>query len=123
MNKPTILYVDDEPTNLMLFEALLEDDYTVLTAMSGAHGLEIINERNDIQVVFSDMKMPGMNGIDFINKAFNILPNIPYYIVTGFEINNEIQNALDTGIIQKYFKKPVMMDEISKEIKAVLNNN
>ena len=116
MTKPTILYVDDEPVNLMLFEANMEDEYNILTAENGESGLETIQSTKNISLVFSDMRMPGMDGLEFIEKATHLSPNIKYYILTGFEITNQIQRALDVGLIRKYFKKPFDMDKLKKEI-------
>ncbi|MFO7864771.1 MAG: response regulator [Salinivirgaceae bacterium] len=122
MNKPTILYVDDEAVNLELFEANLEDQYTVLTADNALTGLGIISENKDIKVVISDMKMPQMNGIEFIKKATLISPETTFYILTGFDITDEIQKALDTDLIQKYFRKPFNMNDISSEIWRTLKS-
>jgi two-component system response regulator (stage 0 sporulation protein F) len=52
----------------MLFKANLSRQYEVLTAPDGESGLTILNNNTDIQVVLSDMKMPYMNGIEFIAK-------------------------------------------------------
>jgi two-component system response regulator (stage 0 sporulation protein F) len=65
----TILYVDDEQVNLRIFEINFRKRYNVITAVSGEQGLEKLEENGDIIVVVSDMKMPGMNGIEFIKKA------------------------------------------------------
>lgn len=121
MNKTKILYVDDESINLMLFEANLEKKYHILTANDGLLGLDIIKSVDGIKVVISDMKMPFMNGLEFIHRAKKISPHICYYILTGFEITDEIQHALNTGIIRRYFKKPFNMNEISSEIEIVIN--
>ena len=121
MKKPKILYVDDEPINLMLFEANLEKKYQIMTAVDATKGLEIISENSDIRVVVSDMKMPVMNGIEFVRRAREMSAGISYYILTGFEITDEIQLALDTGLIRRYFKKPFNINEISSEIEVVIN--
>jgi len=118
-----VLYVDDERLNLMLFAAHLEKRYKVLTANNGADGLLILKENSDIRVVVSDMKMPHMNGIEFIKKAMEIAPDAVFYILTGFEITQEIQQALDEGLIRKYFRKPFDIKEISVEIEKGLGNN
>ena len=70
----------------------------------------------DICVVVSDMKMPGMNGIEFIKEAKEKYPRICYFILTGFEITKEITRALDDKLINNYFKKPFNMDEIESSI-------
>lgn len=118
-----VLYVDDERLNLMLFEAHLDKRYKVLTADSGEDGLAILKENSGIRVVVSDMKMPQMNGIEFIKLALEIAPDTSFYILTGFEITKEIQRALDEGLIRKYFKKPFNIKEISAEIDKGLGIN
>ena len=123
MNKPKILYVDDEPINLALFEAHLEKKYQVFKASNGKAGLKIMESNPDIKVVFSDMKMPYMNGIEFIKEAVKVISECVFYILTGFEITNEIQHSLDSGLIRKYYGKPIDMREIMNEIEAVISNS
>lgn len=124
MDKVKVLYVDDEITNLMLFEANLEEKYTILTADNGFNGLDILSKNDDVKVVISDMKMPRMSGLEFIKRAVKIAPFIDFYILTGFEITDQIQEALDSGLIRKYFRKPFNLNEISSEVdKALANDN
>lgn len=116
MGRISILYVDDEPINLMLFERIFYKRYNVLTVESGFKGLEVLKEKPDIEMIISDMKMPHMNGIEFITRAKALYPDIQYYILTGYEITNQIQEALDNGLILKYFRKPFDITEIEKTI-------
>ena len=68
--KTTILYVDDEEINLFIFEQTFQDDYKVFTANSGEEGLkQLDNHAESILVVISDMRMPNMNGVEFITQA------------------------------------------------------
>ena len=67
--KHVILYVDDEPTNLLLFKIHFQKKYTVLTGNSGSDGLALLHSNPEVVVVVSDMKMPGMNGIEIIKAA------------------------------------------------------
>lgn len=101
-----ILYVDDEKINLLLFERNFKDKYHVLVAEDGAKGLEILALNCDVDMIISDMKMPGMNGLEFICKVKERYPDKKCYILTGFEITEEISNALATGLIVEYFSKP-----------------
>ena len=122
MSKPKILYVDDEIINLQLFIFNLEDRYTVLTAENGIDGLRLLSDNPDTKVVISDMKMPMMHGIEFIKKAKEKYPEIKYFILTGYDINSEIQEALDSELIIDCFIKPFKMDKIDAEIKKVINS-
>ncbi len=111
-----VLYVDDEQINLLLFEANLKDKFEIITAESGNDALKVIIENKNIDVVISDMKMPFMNGVEFIKKAKLELPNAQYYILTGYGMTDEIKDALDSGLILKKFDKPFNIIEIFNEI-------
>lgn len=113
-----ILYVDDEIINLELFKLHLMVKYEVLTAADGEMGLDLMEQHPDLKVVISDMKMPKMDGLQFIIQAKDKLPEINYYLLTGYEVSREIESALDRGLISQYFKKPFDIDEIDHEIQA-----
>jgi two-component system response regulator (stage 0 sporulation protein F) len=121
MNHPiTILYIDDEPINLMLFDINFKRDYNVITAATGNEGLEKLRSFHNIKVVVSDMNMPGMNGIEFIIKAKADHPQNIYYILTGYDITKEIADALNDKIILNYFRKPFNIKEIKASIEKDL---
>ena len=113
----TILYVDDEEMNLTLFEMSFQNMYTVISAISGEEGLlKLQDYKDDIIVVISDMRMPNMNGIEFIKEARKEHLNIAYFILTGFDYNDEIDDALNTNLIQKFFTKPFKIKEIQQAV-------
>ena len=111
-----ILYVDDESINLKLFEINFNRKYDVVTASDGFTGLIALEKNTDIAVIVSDMKMPNMNGVEFIKKAKEIYPEKKFFILTGFEITEEILHALETNLILRYFSKPFNFNEIDKVI-------
>lgn len=115
-----ILYVDDEPNNLILLAKLFRKKYNVLQAISGEEGLEVLAGNPDVKVVISDMNMPGMNGIEFISKAKTRYPEVRYFVLTGYTISPEITFAMESGIIAKYFSKPFNIKEIDESINDVL---
>ena len=118
--KPKILYVDDEIVNLQLFQLIFSNKYEVFTAENGLKGLELLDNNHNVSIVISDMKMPFMNGIEFIQKSKAKYQKISYFILTGYEITNEIQEALNLGLIVKYFRKPFNKSEIDSEIELAL---
>jgi len=118
----TVLYVDDEPINLMLFKTMLEKKYKIITSESGSGGLDELTANTDINIVISDMRMPNMNGLEFIKVAKEKYPNIIFCILTGYEITDEILLALDNKLIHKYFQKPFNMIEIDNAITHLLGN-
>ena len=84
-----VLYVDDEPINLELFEISYQRDFNILKSSSGKQALTIINEQQ-VDVVVTDLKMPVMNGIDFIKKVKEINKNMNCILLTGYYENNII---------------------------------
>ncbi len=112
----TVLYVDDEIMNLKLFEVNFREKYNILTALDGFSGLEVMDKNPDIQLIISDMRMPRMNGIEFIKKVKEKYPNKECFILTGFDITEEITEALESGLIDKYFRKPFDMKEMEEAL-------
>ncbi|HEX2976256.1 MAG TPA: response regulator [Bacteroidales bacterium] len=121
-DKPLILYVDDEFINLKLFEVKFGSSYNIITAAEGDKGLELISSFPGVRIVISDMKMPGMNGIEFITRARERVPKADFFLITGYELNDEISCACKSGLIRKFFCKPINFNEISFEICEALNS-
>jgi response regulator RpfG family c-di-GMP phosphodiesterase len=120
-DKVKILYVDDEEINLELFKYNFMEKYEVLTCCCGSNGLECLKKNKDVKIVISDMRMPNMNGLEFIQKAKELYNDKKFYILTGFDITPEIQNALDTNLILGYFRKPFNIKQIEKAIDKAIN--
>lgn len=115
-NQISVLYVDDEPINLKVFELGLRNRFTIHTALSGFEGLEILRKEPDIMAVVSDMRMPAMDGLEFIEAAKKEFPNLVYFIYTGYGIGDRIAQALDDKLLQNYFRKPTSFNDIAATI-------
>ena len=115
-----VLVIDDEQINLELFALVFKKKFNIVTAQSGYEGLEKLDSNRNISIVISDMKMPEMNGIEFIKNAKSKFENLKCFILTGFEITEEIANALNEKLINKYFKKPFNSKEIEKTINQIV---
>jgi two-component system, response regulator, stage 0 sporulation protein F len=120
MSKLKLMYVDDEVMNLQLFELNFNKHYEVITAESGIGALKLLEKHLDTVIVISDMKMPLMTGLEFIKKAKEKYSTIKFYILTGYDITDEIIEALDSKLILKYFRKPFNFNEIDNELKSLL---
>lgn len=120
-NKLKLLYVDDEPLNLYIFESNFGKKFNVITGISGFEGLTQLKENPEIKIVVSDMSMPVMNGLEFIRKAKGEYPDISFFILTGYDITEDIQKALDEGLINRYFRKPLNAKEISLSIEETFS--
>ena len=112
--------MDDEKVNFQLFELNFNRKYDLITAGSGISAIIVLAEHLDTQIVISDMKMPIMTGGEFIKKAKVKYPGIKYFILTGNDITDEIQEALDSKLILKYFRKPFEIKEIDNAIMTAL---
>lgn len=120
MDKPRLLYVDDEPANLFLFEIAFADLYDLILAENGEEGLKMVSENQDISAVISDMKMPRMNGLEFLEEVKDINQDLRRFILTGYGLTPEIQQAIDDGIVIECFSKPFDLELIDQKIKDVL---
>jgi two-component system response regulator (stage 0 sporulation protein F) len=120
-NKPKILYVDDEEINLHLFQINLNKHFEVIIANNGSKGLEILETNHEIKLIASDMKMPSMDGMEFIKKAKHIYPNLPFFLLTGFDITPQINEAINSQLIHAHLKKPFDIAEIQSTFHKALD--
>jgi response regulator RpfG family c-di-GMP phosphodiesterase len=63
-----LLYVDDEPDNLRIFELTFRREFEILTATSADEGMRLLND-NPVAVVLSDQRMPGVTGVEFLSRV------------------------------------------------------
>jgi len=115
-----ILFIDDEPINLQLFEIVFGSKYPTSLALSGKTGLEMLASSTSIRVVLCDMKMPVMNGLEFTSRAKELYPDLHIYILTGYLISQEMREAIKDGLIEGYLNKPFEREEIEKALDGVL---
>lgn len=103
--KRDILYVDDEPDNLVVFEAAFEDDFKIWSATSGSEALEILEERA-IPVVVSDQRMPAMTGVELFSIMRRRYPHVQRIILTGYIDPDSMIDAINQGQAFHFVKKP-----------------
>jgi len=111
MTMYSILVVDDEPNYLIVLSELLKDEgFEVFTAADGLSGLRIV-EAVDLDIVVTDMQMPGMNGLELLNKVKEKNPDLPIVVITAFaEVDKAVQ-AMQAGAFN-YLAKPFSNDEL-----------
>lgn len=114
--KLKILYVDDEPINATVFRINFKNDFKVILSSSGKEALGKIDSEKDIDVIVSDFKMPGMNGVEFIREATERFGPRPSMILSGYDQDPEIDDALEDGSILDFFKKPMDIEKIRESI-------
>ena len=103
--KFAILYVDDEETNLRIFKNTFHRKYFIHTATNALEGIEILNKEK-IDLIISDQRMPGMSGVEFFKQTLKTNPGINRILVTGFTDFNALQSAINEAKIFRYIQKP-----------------
>ncbi len=99
-----ILLVDDEPLVRMGTALLLEElDHRVIQASTGAEGLQLLAENDDIEIIITDFRMPDMDGLEMIELARQARPNIKAVLMTGYSPDDERFSALNFPKISKPF--------------------
>lgn len=111
MNEKKILIVDDEESIRHLFSAALtHKGYTVYSAESGEKALELLREE-PINVMFLDLNLPGINGIELCRKIVKSAPETVAYAVTGYASSYKSSECKKAGFTD-YFSKPMPLETL-----------
>jgi CheY-like chemotaxis protein len=102
----TLLLVDDEESILSALKRVFRrDGYQVITATSGARGLELLTQQ-PVNVILSDQRMPGMTGIEFLREARRLYPHTVRMTLSGYTDLQSIIEAVNEGAVYKFLTKP-----------------
>ena len=115
-----ILVIDDEVDMLMLLRMIIEDNthYEVETTNSPTEGIKLLKEE-DFDLVITDLKMPGMDGMELFEEFREIKPEIPVIIITAYGSPEIASEALQRGVTD-FITKPFRKDSILFTMKRVL---
>lgn len=117
MCEKTILFVDDEKSILQAIKRLLrQEEYKLLTAASGKEGLALFEE-HDIQLVFSDQRMPEMEGTEFLQKVRERYPETVRVVLSGYAEASVIVEAINQGGVYRFIAKPWNDEELKIAIR------
>jgi len=114
-----ILVVDDEDAILESLELTLGSEYQIFTATSGEKALEIL-AREQIAMVISDQVMPGMSGVEFLEKVIELNPRAIRMMLTGYSDMPSLIRAINEGRIYRYLPKPWEPDDLRISVKRGL---
>jgi DNA-binding NtrC family response regulator len=115
-----ILVVDDEANMLGLFKKILEKEgYEVVTAGSGEEAIERL-EKEGFDLLISDLKMPGLSGIELVRQAKKLSPTLPCIVLTAYGTIESAVSAMKEGAYD-YLTKPVNNDEIRMVVKKAID--
>lgn len=119
-NRPTLLLVDDEERILRSLRMLFAADYRVLTSTDGHEALEIL-ERERVQVLISDQRMPKMSGVDLLRQARSVSPATMRLLLTGYADLEAVIGSINEGEVFRYLHKPWHADEIRHTVREAMN--
>lgn len=111
MKKYNILILDDQIEILNSLERQLREDYKIYTVSSGMDALKLM-EKKDFAVVLADQRMPGMTGVEFLEKSLTIQPEIVKILITAYADIQASIEAINKGQIYYYISKPWEPDEL-----------
>lgn len=101
-----ILFVDDEPNVLAAYERQLRKRYTIETATSGDVGLTALAERGPFAVIVSDLRMPGIDGVQFLARVRERHPESVRLLLTGYADIQHAMDAVNQGSLFRFLTKP-----------------
>lgn len=105
-SEKVLLLVDDEENVLISLKRILRrEGYMILTASCAEQGLEIMAQY-PVNVVISDQRMPGMSGVEFLNRVKTMHPNVVRMILSGYTEVNTLADAINKGEIYQFITKP-----------------
>ncbi|MET0594234.1 MAG: sigma-54 dependent transcriptional regulator [Polyangiaceae bacterium] len=108
-----VLYVDDEPDNLELFQIQFQGDVEVVTATSAEEAIRIL-ERRPIGLILADERMPGTSGIQFLGQVVERWPDTVRIIVSAYSDSTRLLHAINLGRAYEYVIKPWNRDELGQ---------
>lgn len=120
MSTLTILVVDDEYFILdLITRCLTNEKYRILTAQSAEEGLKLLI-KNQVHLVISDQRMPGMTGLNFLRKVKANYPDIITIILTGYADIETVLEAINSTGVYKFMLKPMNMIDLRITVQRAL---
>jgi len=115
-----ILFVDDEADLLKGYQIMLRGKVDMETALGGEQGLSAIHDRGPFAVVISDMRMPGMSGVEFLAHVRKTAPDTVRMMLTGHSDAKVAADAVNEGNIFRFLTKPCEREVLTTAIDAGL---
>jgi len=124
MTKQVLVIDDDEAIRKSFILALEDTGYSIDTTESGGKGIKLF-ERNKYNLIFLDLKMPGLNGVETLRELRKLDDNVLIYIITAFygDYFPELQKAIEDKIDFEVLRKPLNNEQIILFTKSMLNKS
>ncbi|RJP26499.1 MAG: sigma-54-dependent Fis family transcriptional regulator [Candidatus Omnitrophota bacterium] len=110
-----VLIVDDDPSQRSLLQSFLSGQgFQILTATSGEQALALLDTK-EINIMISDVRMPGISGLETLRKTREKYPTLPVLLVTAYADIRDAVNAMRDGAVN-YLEKPIDLDELLSSV-------
>jgi response regulator RpfG family c-di-GMP phosphodiesterase len=116
-SKVSILYVDDESSNLITFKANFRHEFDITVCASAQEGIEVL-AKQEIHIIITDQRMPEMTGVEFLEKIMGEHPKPIRILLTGYTELQTVVEAVNKGKIYQYVTKPYNVEELKNIILA-----
>jgi len=114
-----ILVVDDDQSIISIFEFILQQaGYETITATSGEACVQLISDNTELDLVFLDVKMPGMSGIEAFKQIQKIRPMLLVVMMTGYSVDELLKEAFELGAYGVIYK-PFDIEEVLSVIEKI----
>ena len=108
-----ILIVDDDELILSCLERLLSRRFNLELALGPERALESVNTLGPYAVVLTDMRMPGMNGIDLLKRVHHLSPATVGLLLSGNASADDFKESIDAKVVFRVIQKPFELDEVA----------
>jgi signal transduction histidine kinase len=119
-SKTTILYIDDEEENLLGFKSSYSRLFSIATASSQNLALTLLQSNSSIGVVLVDYKMPGKDGIQFVNEIRDDYPDLIFIIISAWADVDIVIKAMNLNIFYGFIQKPWNFAELQITLKNAI---
>ena len=117
----TVMIVDDDVDQREYLTVILQSNGLQVISFENAHkALSAIRDKTSIDIVITDLQMPHMNGLQFVEALRKILPGIPVIVLTGHASVETYFKSFGLGVLE-YINKPIDESEVIRIVKLVIN--
>jgi len=118
--KPSLIYLDDEEINLILFREMFKKDFEVFTTTFPEEALEFVKS-NDVEFVFTDQRMPLMSGVEFLRamEDMGMADTTKKVMISGYAAEGEVSEAIEQNLIDRFIDKPWTYDGLKMAISSI----
>ncbi len=114
-----ILYVDDDESNLIVFQAACGHEFNIITANSGAEALRLMHNQ-DLALLIADQRMPGMSGVELLEHARLECPDVIRILITAYSDFHDATAAINRGQVHRFLRKPWVIEELRASLTEAL---